>query len=39
MAVTMQELEAGQVDDLLRFSRAVFGERSYKGPRRYLDWL
>jgi hypothetical protein len=39
MAVKMQGLEAGQVDDLLRFSRAVFGERSYQGTRRYLDWL
>jgi hypothetical protein len=39
MAVTMQGLEAGRTDDLLRFSRAVFGERAYQGTRRYLDWL
>ncbi|HEV2079638.1 MAG TPA: hypothetical protein VGR19_07060, partial [Allosphingosinicella sp.] len=35
----MHGLEAAQVDDLLRFSRAEFGERSYQGTRRYLDWL
>lgn len=39
MAVRMQALEAGQVDDLLRFSRVVFGERSYQGTQAYLDWL
>jgi predicted N-acetyltransferase YhbS len=39
MAVKMQELAADRVDDLLRFSRTVFGERSYQGTRRYIDWL
>lgn len=39
MAVTMQELQAERIDDLLGFSRAVFGERSYQGTNDYLQWL
>lgn len=39
MTIKMQGLEAAQVDNLLRFSRAVFGEPSYQGTSRYLQWL
>lgn len=39
MPVQMKGLQAAQVDDLLQFSRATFGERSYQGTSRYLRWL